>query len=107
MHKVPSKNSYNFCDHASKDNELDILCTRCFKTEHDIECKINSKINLEIQAKNKTKMNSEKKFPTSSLGTPVRVPIPDVHKVRDDSQNILAVARSVKKNGFYRLGTSD
>ncbi|XP_023210347.1 KRAB-A domain-containing protein 2-like [Centruroides sculpturatus] len=42
---------HTFCGHASKDDEMDILCTLCFKTENAIEGKINSKINLEIQAK--------------------------------------------------------
>ncbi|GBO23460.1 hypothetical protein AVEN_18634-1 [Araneus ventricosus] len=53
------------------------------------------------------KMNSEKMFPTNSLGTTVRVPIPDVDKGRGDARNILAVLISVTEDGFYRLGTSE
>ncbi|GBL62597.1 hypothetical protein AVEN_148756-1 [Araneus ventricosus] len=53
------------------------------------------------------KMNSERKFPTASLGTTVRVPIPDVDKRRCDSRNILEVAMSVIEDGFYRLGISE
>ncbi|GFY08679.1 uncharacterized protein TNCV_811121 [Trichonephila clavipes] len=52
-------------------------------------------------------MNSEKKFPTASLGTTVRVPIPDVDKGRGDSRNILAAIMSVAEDGFCRLGTSE
>lgn len=38
------------CGHGSKNHEMDILCTICFKqTEIAIEGKIHSKINLEIQ----------------------------------------------------------
>ncbi|GBL80573.1 hypothetical protein AVEN_225263-1 [Araneus ventricosus] len=53
------------------------------------------------------KMNLEKKFPTASLGTTVRVHIADVDKGLDDSSNILAVETSVTEDGFYRLGTSE
>ncbi|GFQ80343.1 uncharacterized protein TNCT_127041 [Trichonephila clavata] len=42
---------HTFCGHASKNNEMVILCTFCYKTENAIKGKINSKINLEIQAK--------------------------------------------------------
>ena len=40
-----------FCDHAGKDDEMDVLCTLFFKVKNAIEGKINSNINLEIQAK--------------------------------------------------------
>lgn len=52
---------HTYCDYPSKDTEMDILCSLCFKTENAIEEKINSKLNLEIQAK-KMKMDLKKKF---------------------------------------------
>ncbi|GFX13965.1 integrase catalytic domain-containing protein [Trichonephila clavipes] len=91
---------HTFCGHASKDDEMDILCTLCYRTKNAIEGKIISKINLEIQAK-KIKMNSGKKLPTVSLETTVRVPIPDIDKGRGDLRNILAAIMSVTEVGFY------
>ncbi|GFY66416.1 uncharacterized protein TNIN_476391 [Trichonephila inaurata madagascariensis] len=90
---------HTFCGHASKDDEMDILCTLCYRTKNVIEGKINSKINLEIQDK-KMKMNSGKKISIASLGTTVRVIISDVDKGRGDSRNILAAIMSVTEDGF-------
>jgi hypothetical protein len=96
---------HRFCGHASKgdgDEEMDILCTLCFKTENAVKGKIDSKFNLEIQAK-KMKMNSDKKFPPPSLGATVRVLIPDINKGPGDSRHLLAVVMSMTEDGFYRL----
>ena len=68
--------------------------------------KLNSKINLEIQAK-KMKMNSKKKFPIASLGATVHVFIPDVDKGWCDLSNILAAVMIVTEDSFYQLGTSE
>ncbi|GFY54215.1 uncharacterized protein TNIN_49791 [Trichonephila inaurata madagascariensis] len=37
------KKIHTFCGHASKDDEMDILCTLCYITENAIEGKIISK----------------------------------------------------------------
>lgn len=41
---------HTFC-HASRDDEMDIFSTLCFKSKNAIDVKINSKINMEIQTK--------------------------------------------------------
>ncbi|GFY71138.1 integrase catalytic domain-containing protein [Trichonephila inaurata madagascariensis] len=95
---------HTFCGPASKDNEMDILCTLSYKIENAIEGKINSKIDLEIQAK-KNETEFGKKIPTAYFGTIVRVSIPDADKGQSDSRNILAGRMSVTEDGFNRLET--
>ena len=51
---------YTFSGQVKKDNEMDVLCILCLKTENAVKGKTNSKIYLAIQAK-KVKMDSEKK----------------------------------------------
>ena len=53
--KMRRRKIHTFCGHASKGDEMDVLCNICFKSENAIESKMNSKINLEIQAKKKWK----------------------------------------------------
>lgn len=78
---------HTFCGQASKDGEMDILYTRCFKTENAITGKINSKINLEISSKKK------KPFILYELLCKFR------YKGR--------VVMSVTEDSFYRLGNSE
>lgn len=98
-----------FCDHASKgkgNDEKAILCTVLFKTDNDVKGKIDSKFNLEIQAK-QMKMIPDKKFPPASLRAIGRVVASHIDKGQDDSRNLLAVIMSVIEDGFYRLGISE
>ncbi|KAI4482629.1 hypothetical protein M0804_008482 [Polistes exclamans] len=98
---------HTFCGFASIHNENDILCNLCFKIENAIEHKIQCKIQLEMQSNNnKRKINSKNQFPIITLGTNVRIPIPNVNKVRNNS-NILAVVINMTEDGFYQLGTSE
>ena len=71
-----------------------------------MEVRKECKANLEIQAKI-MKINSDKKFPPASVGTTVRVPIPDVDRGRGELRNILAVVMTVTQDGFYQLGTTE
>ena len=62
--------TYNFCGFANKDDEMDILCTICFKTENAVESKINQPGNTS------QKKNSEFFFLTPFLGITKRVLLP-------------------------------
>ena len=55
----------------------------------------------------KMNINSDKKFPPASVGTTVRVPIPDIDRGRGELRNILAVVMMVTQDGFYQLGTTE
>lgn len=54
-------------------------------------------------------MNSYKKRKKNiySLGTIVRLPIPDVDRKQRGSRTILTVVINVKEDGFYRLRTNE
>ena len=97
---------YTIFGYASKENDMNIKCNFCLKTENTIESQINFIINLELQAK-KVKMNSENKIPPASLETTVRVLIFDFDKGWDDLCSILEVVIRVKEDNFCWLETSD
>ncbi|KFD49282.1 hypothetical protein M513_09834 [Trichuris suis] len=85
--------------------EANILCNLCFNIDNAGKAKVESKLNLEIQAK-RMKVDSDKQFLPARLGATVRVPVPHVDRGRGDARNLLAVVMSVTENGFYRLGTA-
>ncbi|KFD69436.1 hypothetical protein M514_07937 [Trichuris suis] len=101
------------CGHAIRDDryekmegyEANILCNLCFNIDNAGKAKVESKLNLEIQAK-RMKVDSDKQFLPARLGATVRVPVPDVDRGRGDARNLLAVGMSVTEKGFYRLGTA-
>ncbi|XP_078509625.1 KRAB-A domain-containing protein 2-like [Lissotriton helveticus] len=102
------RNVHAICGNSPKDDDGDkvedygvsILCNVCFNIEKAIQSIMESKSNLEIQAKKKLKRDSDKKIPPVPLGATVRVLIPDVDKGWGDSRNL------VTEDGFYRLGTA-
>ncbi|XP_068229593.1 uncharacterized protein [Palaemon carinicauda] len=108
-----SQNVHAICGHSPKDDDdnevegyvVSILCTVCFNIEKAIKYKMESKSNLEMQAK-RMKRGSDKKCPPAPLGASVQVPIPDVDKGRGDLRNLLAVVMSMTEDGFYRPGTA-
>ena len=100
--KMGHRKIHTFNGLARKAHEMDILSTLCFKTGNDTEGKKkNCKINPEIQAL-KTKINSEKKNLTVSLGTTVRISIPDVDKGLGNSHNVSS-CNKCDRNCFYQL----
>ncbi|KFD62379.1 LOW QUALITY PROTEIN: hypothetical protein M514_25502 [Trichuris suis] len=85
--------------------EANILCNLCFNIGNAGKAKVESKLNLERQAK-RMKVDSDKQFLPVRLGATVRVPAPDVDRGQVDARNLLAVVMSVTENGFCRLGTA-
>ena len=92
---------HTFCAYASKDDEMHILCTLCFKTANVIKGKINSKINLEIQ----TKKNEFRKKISHCYFRNYCENSYSWHW-QGDLRNVLTVVISMTKDGFYRCGTS-
>lgn len=73
------------------------MCFLCLKIENGIEGRNESKSNLENQAR-KMKMDSDKKFPPTSLA--------DTTREGNDFRNVLAVIMKVSEDGFYQPGTT-
>ncbi|KHJ41552.1 hypothetical protein D918_08404 [Trichuris suis] len=111
--KLWQKSSCAICGHAIRDDryekmegyEANILCNLCFNIGNAGKAKVESKLNLERQAK-RMKVDSDKQFLPVRLGATVRVPAPDVDRGQVDARNLLAVVMSVTENGFCRLGTA-
>ncbi|KFD50493.1 hypothetical protein M514_08720 [Trichuris suis] len=68
--------------------EANILCNLCFNIDNAGKAKVESKLNLEIQAK-RMKVDSDQQFLPARLGPTVRVPVPDVDRERGDARNLL------------------
>ncbi|KFD53316.1 hypothetical protein M513_05797 [Trichuris suis] len=102
------------CGHAIRDDryekmdgyEANILSNLCFNIDNAGKAKVESKLNLEIQAK-RMKVDSNKQFLPARLGATVRE-FPFLTSTGDvaDARNLLAVVMNVTENGFYRLGTA-
>ena len=105
LHEKMSKN-HTFYGHASKDDEIDILCTLSSKTENAIEGRINSKINLEVpHLQKKMKIKLDFSFPIPSSRTTAWISISETRgKV---IPQYLVITMSVTEDGFYRLGISE
>ena len=100
-----------------EDKENAVLCGTCFNQLLDVKdpchyCTSKENIskkrkiafeNLEKQAE-KMKKESDKKFGEASVGTTVRVPVPEVDRGKGDHRSILGVVLE-SDNGFYKIGT--
>lgn len=109
MQKLSIVDSVSMPVKKEENTEMTILWTLWFKSENDVEGKINSIFNQENQGKKKRKKlktNSDKKLPTASLGAAVRVSISDVDKEQENLRNLFSVIVSVAEDFFYWLGTS-
>ncbi|GFS40160.1 hypothetical protein NPIL_350541 [Nephila pilipes] len=53
------------------------------------------------------KLLSGKSYSEASVGTAVRIPVPEVDRGRGDARSILEVIMENNGEGFFRLGTRD
>lgn len=85
-------------------NCIDNICNICIRKQSIATQRKESYENLEKQAK-KMKLTSDKHHPEATLGTTVRIPVPDVDRGRGDARSILGVVLELSPDGFYKLGT--
>ncbi|XP_071051121.1 KRAB-A domain-containing protein 2-like [Onthophagus taurus] len=87
--------------HGSK-----VLCPLCSKKSVALENRQIAKENLQQQAEKMLK-TSGKKFPPVSIGTSVRVFVPEVDRGRGDARNIIGVVLDKTDDELYQIGTKN
>jgi hypothetical protein len=81
-----------------------VFCLICDRKKRIEEHRTDAIAGLHQQAK-RMKSVSDSSNPSVSVGSTVRVPVPEVDRGRGDARSILAIVLKTTRDGFYKLGT--